>query len=92
MIKATRYWIIWTTHRAGAQSLCSGSLTVPALRMKREEVVEPGLSDIVKIVVGFCFSRVMSCELYICRLDGAELLTPRSLFRPMELHRCGKNE
>jgi len=51
MIRATRYWIIWTTHRAGAQSLCSGSLTVPALRMKREEVVEPDLSAMLLVVV-----------------------------------------
>lgn len=59
MIKATRYWIIWTTHRAGAQSLPSGSLTVPALRIKRVEVVWPGRSDIF-VVVGFSFVVVVT--------------------------------
>lgn len=37
MIKAIKYWIMETIHRAGAQSLCSGSRTWPAERKKSSD-------------------------------------------------------
>jgi len=63
MITAMRYWISWTTQRAGAQSLCSGSLTWVAPRMKRVDRVEGCWSDIV--VVGICSGDGACCVLRI---------------------------